>query len=82
MSIRIKIAPDLKEVRLHKNVVSTEFNGMKLAYEMPDEYQVYKVNAIKEAFRTAIAMVSKTTQIEWVLNEYFHWEGKLKVERI
>ena len=75
----IKIAPDLNEVRLTKNVVSTEFNNMKISYTMPeDKYLQKNPLVVKQALRDGIALSSKLWFLEDLLNRHFEWEGKLK----
>ena len=40
--MKIKIAPNLNEVTLEKNVVSTKFNGMTISYTMPEDKYLEK----------------------------------------
>lgn len=79
----IKIAPDLSEITLNKNIVSTDFNGLHIEYIMPaKEYLSHNPGEVKKALQTAIALSSKTWQIMDAMNGYFKWNGRLKVELI
>lgn len=79
MSMIIKIAPDVSEIKVRKNVISTTFNGVKLTYTCERLYR--PVTALKSYFQQAIGMSSKTYQIERLLNAS-GIQGKLVAENI
>lgn len=76
----IKIAPSLNEVTLNKNVVSTEFNNMKISYVIPeDKYTEASQLVLRQNFSMGIALSSKLWFLEDLLNRHFGWDGKLTV---
>lgn len=73
----IKIAPDLDEITVSGNVVSTEFNGMKLEYVMAvPEIAEEDIEPIKECMQAAIGIASKAWQIAWGLGQCIQVDGK------
>lgn len=80
MATKIAIAPKLNEVRIRKNVVSTKFNGLHIVYTMPEnQYLQRNPLDVKQALRDGIAISSKLWFLEDLLNNYFKWDGHLKV---
>lgn len=78
--MKIKIAPNLNEVTLEKNVVSTKLNGMTISYTMPeDKYLEKNPLEVKQNLREGIALSSKLWFLEDLLNRHYGWEGKLVV---
>lgn len=78
--MKIKIAPNLNEVTLEKNVVSAEFNGMTISYTMPeDQYLEKNPLEVKQNLREGIALSSNLWFLEDLLNHHYGWEGKLTV---
>lgn len=81
--ISIAIAPKLNEVRIRKNVVSTKFNGLHIVYTMPEnQYLQRNPLDVKQALRDGIAISSKLWFLEELLNNYFKWDGHLKVTNL
>ncbi len=75
----IKIAPSRDEITIRKNIMNTTFNKMELTYTMEKIYKPYK--DVKDAFSLAIALASKTWQIEYAMNNA-GIKGKLIVKQI
>lgn len=76
----ITISPSLAEIQLKKNVVSTTFNGLRIEYTMPeDRYLEKNPLELKMALKDAIAISSKLYHPEEILNDFFKWDGTLKV---
>lgn len=76
----ITLSPALSEVKIKKNVVSTDFNGMHIEYTMPeDRYLEKNPIEVRKALRDAIALSSKLYHPEELLNDFFKWDGTLKV---
>ena len=79
MSTTIQIAPDLDEIYLNDEKICTEWNGgIEYVGPIGKLREVYKDDWIKKQFQTAIALCSKWWQIEKLLNDHFHIEGKIK----
>ena len=72
----IKIAPNLDEIEVGANYVSTEWNG-GIRYEAEGLDQ-YEEESLKQCFSTAIAMSSKPWQLERMLNECLGLKGVVK----
>ena len=72
----IKIAPNLDEIEVGANYVSTEWNG-GIRYEA-EGLDRYKEDYLKQCFSTAIAMSSKPWQLERMLNECLGLKGVVK----
>ena len=84
----IKIAPDLNEITMSGNVMSTKFNGMKIEYIMsvkPDELSEDDVENLKRWLQAAIGMSSKSWQIGTFMDELKvdgRPLGRVRVERL
>ena len=72
----IKIAPNLDEIEVGANYVSTEWNG-GIRYEAEGLDQ-YEEESLKQCFSAAIAMSSKPWQLERMLNECLGLKGVVK----
>lgn len=78
--MKIKLAPNLEEIKVENNCVSTTFNGLNIEYTMPlDQYLTKNPTEVKKALQTGIALSSKLWTLEEVLNNYFKWNGLLLV---
>lgn len=69
---RIKIAPDIEEIKREANVLSCEFNGMAIKWCIGDDcsdMDEQTEQALKEWLQSAIAMSGKTWQLPYVLNK-------------
>ena len=72
MAKEIKIAPDLDEIKREGNVLSCEFNGMKIRWAIGDDcsdMDEWTERELKEWLRTAIGMSGKTWQVPYMLNK-------------
>lgn len=74
-SVKIKIAPDIHEIKVRGNKVHTDFAG-GITYQA-EGLQNYKAKYVKECFQAAIALSSKRHQIEWTMNEHLKLQGKI-----
>lgn len=73
----IKLAPDLNEISVSGNVVSTEFNGMRIKYIMCVEtIDPEDEEGIKKCLQGCIAMSSKTWQLQWGMDQSVKIDGK------
>ena len=77
--ITIQIAPDLCDIHCNGSTISTEFAGMRIVYEI-EHMSVRKMTA-KRYLQQAIALSSKTYQIERLLN-MAGITGKIKVTQL
>ena len=74
----IKIAPDLDEIYINDEKICTEWNyGIEYSGPIGTIREMYKDEWIKKQFQTAIAICSKSWQLEKVLNDYFGIKGKI-----
>ena len=78
MAKTIKIAPDLDEITLDDEKIHTDWNG-GITYSGPigKLREIFKDDWIIKQFQTAIAITSKSWQLERILNDYFKIEGKV-----
>ena len=69
---KIKIAPDLDEIKRKGNVFECDFNGMHIkwviAMDCSDMSEKNETN-LKQWLQNAIAMSSKLWQVPWGLNK-------------
>lgn len=65
-TLTLKIAPDLCDIHFNKWTLSTVFNGLHISYKV--KRTRYSPHTCKKALQTAIALASKTWQIENALN--------------
>jgi hypothetical protein len=72
----IKIAPNLDEIEVGANYVSTEWNG-GIRYEA-EGLDRYKEDYLKQCFSTAIAMSGRRWQLEAMLNDHLGLKGVVK----
>lgn len=72
----IQIAPNLDEVEVGANYVSTEWNG-GIRYEA-EGLDRYKEDYLKQCFSTAIAMSGRRWQLEALLNDHLGLKGVVK----
>lgn len=71
----IKIAPDLEEVTVSGDSVTTSFAG-GITYTAPGLGN-YKDEYIRANFRAAIALSSKTWQIKALMDKHLNLEGTI-----
>lgn len=62
--IEIQIAPDLCDISYNSHVIATTFNGMRLQYTVERNERRVRAMTVKRYFQQAIALSSKTHQIE------------------
>lgn len=71
----IQIAPRMDEIQVQGNEIRTDFAG-GVTYTA-EGLRKYRDEYLKDAFRQAIALCSKRWQIEQLLNDFLHLEGKI-----
>lgn len=71
----IQIAPHMNEIEVNGNQIHTNFAG-GVTYTA-EGLEKYKDEFLKDAFRQAIALCSKRWQIEELLNDFLHLDGKV-----
>ena len=76
MSVKtIQIAPYSHEIEVGANYVSTEWNG-GIRYEA-DGLDQFEEESLKKCFSAAIAMSSRSWQLERMLNECLGLNGRV-----
>ena len=77
----IKIAPDLEEITVTDTCIYTRWNG-GICYKarLKPIRQFQGDEWLKECFRAAIALGSKSWQVEQLLNRHFKKRGHLSNE--
>lgn len=84
----IKLAPDLEEFKVSKNVISVEFNGMKIKYIMAVEEDIDHETfvGVSKCLQAAIALSSKSWQISRLMDDCVkiddHPAGRCEFEEI
>ena len=78
MAQDIKIAPDLNEVEVADDSIHTDWNGgITYKASLADIRKMHGDEYLKQSFSTAIALCSKSWQVEQVLNRHFHKRGHI-----
>ena len=78
MAQDIKIAPDQNEIQVSDTEIHTEWNnGITYKARLKDLRNFQGDEWLKECFRAAIALCSKSWQVEQVLNRHFHKRGHI-----
>ena len=72
----IKIAPNLDEIEVGANYISTEWNG-GIRYEAEGLDQ-YEEEYLKQCFSTVIAMSGRRWHLEVMLNDHLGLKGVVK----
>ncbi len=67
----IKIAPDLGQIQVNINEITTEFNNITITYKSND-ITIYKEDYLKQVFQTAIALSSRPHQLKWGMDKVLH----------
>ena len=73
MAHEIKLAPNLNEIERDGNVLSCEFNGMKIRWAIGDDcsdLDEKTEHSLKEWLQTAIGMSGKMWQVPFILNKH------------
>lgn len=72
MTKEIKIAPDIEEIKREGNVLSCEFNNMKIKWCIGDDCSDIDESteqALKQWLQTAIGLAGKMWQVPYMLNK-------------
>ena len=78
MAQDIKIAPDLNEIQVSDTEIHTEWNnGITYKASLADIRKKHGDEYLKQSFSTAIALCSKSWQVEQVLNRHFRKRGHI-----
>ncbi len=79
MAQDIKIAPDLNEIQVSDTEIHTEWNnGITYKASLADIRKKHGDEYLKQSFSTAIALCSKSWQVEQVLNRHFRKRGHIE----
>lgn len=73
MAKEIKIAPDMEEIKREGNVLTVEFNNMKIKWCIGDDCSDIDESteqALKQWLQTAIGLAGKMWQVPYMLNKH------------
>ena len=82
MAIEIKLAPNMDEIKRDGNVLSCEFNGMKIRWAIGDDCSDIDdktERSLKEWLQNAIGMSGKMWQVPFILNKNLPFPSKIYV---
>lgn len=73
----IQISPYRQDCRIEDNKVIGTMNGRKFVFEIPKSYEIPEnlVETMINNFCEAIALSSKSWQVETLLNQHWNIEG-------
>lgn len=81
----IQIAPYLHEINIDRNIVQTEFNGMRISWALAIDPVILddsKKELLKQAMQAAIAMSSKSWQIKVMLTNSVNVPSLVNITKI
>jgi len=81
--IKIKIAPDIEEIKRDGNVLSCEFNNMKIKWCIGDDCSDIDESTertLKQWLQTAIGMSGKMWQVPYMLNTHLPFPSIVYVD--